>query len=208
MWREENTHPGKQACYNITLSTVDCVDIFVRPVYKQVVVHTLNYFIEHKGLVVYAWCLMSNHLRLLARPEDGHKIEDIEHDYKSFTTAKIFEAIDTEPETRKSWIMDRFEHFGSIFSLSKKFQVWQTGNSPSHIDLRKTELLLEQFEQIHQHPVRDRIVDAAQEYLYSSARDYSGMKGLVDITKLPAIEQQLAAVENMNGSFLVKYIRN
>jgi len=34
------------------------------------------------------------------------------------------------------------------------------------------------------------------------------MKGLVNITKLPAIEQQLAAAETMNGTFLVKYIRN
>ncbi len=209
MWREENNnHNGKQACYFITFSTVDWVDIFIRPVYKQVVVHTLNHFIEHKGLVVYAWCLMSNHLHLLVRPEDGQAIADVEKEYKTFTTQKILEAIDTEPEIRRTWMMDRFEQFGNLFGFSKKFHVWQNCSSPLFIDLHKTDLLLDQFDHIHQNPVRDRIVDTAPEYLYSSARDYSGMKGLVHITKLPAIEQQLAAAENMNGSFLVKYIRN
>ena len=209
MWREINNHSeGRQACYFITFSTVDWVDIFIRPVYKQVIVHTLNHFIEHKGLTVYAWCLMSNHLHLLICAEEGQSIAEVEKEYKNFTTQKILEAIDTEPELRKTWMLDRFEHFSHLFSLSKKFQVWQTCSSPVHIELSKTDILLEHFDHIHENPVRDRIVDSAPEYIYSSARDYSGMKGLVHVTKLPAIEQQLAAAENMNGTFLVKYIRN
>lgn len=208
MWREEQNNDGKQACYFITFSTVDWVDIFIRPVYKQVVVHTLNHFIEHKGLTVYAWCLMSNHLHLMISPEDGCTVAEIEKEYKNFTTQKILEAIDTEPNLRKAWMMDRFEHFGNLFSASKKFHVWQNCSNPVHIDLRKTDILLEHFDHIHQNPIRDRVVDIPSEYLYSSARDYSGMKGLVHITKLPAIEQQLAAAENINGGFMVKYIRN
>ena len=68
--------------------------------------------------------------------------------------------------------------------------------------------MLEHFEYIHQTPVREKIVDMPIEYKYSSARDYSGINGLVNIIKLPAIEQQLAASETMNGNFFVKYIRN
>ena len=208
MWHDEIENEGKQTCFFITINTVDWVDIFIRPVYKQVIVHTLNHFIEHKGLVVYAWCLMSNHLHLLIKPEEGSSVADIEKEYKNFTTEKILEAIDTEPQLRKSWMMERFEHFGNIFNGSKKYHVWQTCSNPIFLDMKKTDILLEHFDHIHQNPVRDRVVDTAAEYLYSSARDYTGMKGLVHVTKLPAIEQQLAAAENMNGSFLVKYIRN
>jgi putative transposase len=209
MRREIHKHSeGKQACHFMTFSTIDCVDIFIRPVYKQVIVHTLNHFIDHKGLKVYAWCLMSNNLRLLASAEDGESIAQMEKEYKAFTTQKIFEAIDTEPEMRKTWMMDRFEHFGHLFSVSKKFHIWQGSSNPVHIDLHKTDVVLDHVEQIHESPVRDRIVDSAPEYIYSSARDYSGIQGLVHVTRLTAIEQQLAAAENMNGTFLVKYIRN
>jgi putative transposase len=198
----------KRACYFITFQTVDWIDIFIRPVYKQVIVHTLNHFIDSKGLELYAWCLMPHHLHLLARADNGPVIAEVEKEYKTFTTTKILEAIDTEPAIRKEWMMERFENFGNKMGSMKKYHVWQNCSNPLYIDLEKKDILLEHFEHIHQNPVRDRVVDTPSEYLYSSARDYTGMKGLVNITKLPAIEQQLAAAENMNGSFLVKYIRN
>jgi REP element-mobilizing transposase RayT len=206
--QSENEFGEKEACYFITFQTVDWVDVFIRPVYKQVIVHTLNHFIETKGLVVYAWCLMSNHLHLLAQAKQGSVIAELEKEYKSFTTTKILEAIDTEPEARRKWMMHQFENFGTMLGLMKKYHVWQNCSHPLYIDFKKKELLLEHFEYIHQNPVRDKIVDIPGEYKYSSARDYSGLQGLVNIVKLPAIEQQLAASETMNGNFFVKYIRN
>lgn len=196
----------KTACF-ITLQTVDSVDIFVRPVYKQVIVHTLNHFIESKGLIVYAWCLMTHHLHLLVAG-DCKSLEELKSEYKRFTTKKILEAIETEPEGRKDWMLRRFECQGSILGFMKKHQIWQETIKPSYIDIDKDDLLLEKFDFIHQNPVRDRIVDTPAEYLYSSARDYTSSTGLVNITKLPTIELQLAAAETMNGNFFVKYIRN
>jgi len=35
---------------------------------------------------------------------------------------------------------------------------------------------------IHNNPVRAELVGRAEDYLYSSARDYAGEKGLVEIT--------------------------
>ena len=204
----EKDYRGMEACYFITFQTVDWVDVFIRPVYKQVIVHTLNHFIESKGLVVYAWCLMSNHLHLLAQTSNGASIADLEKEYNGFTTTKILEAIETEPEARRKWMLHQFENTLNNRVMVQQYQVWQNCNHPVLIDSRKKNLLLEHFEYIHQTPVRDKIVDMPVEYKYSSARDYSGINGLVNIVKLPAIEQQLAASETMNGNFFVKYIRN
>ena len=208
MLRSINNNNNRQACYFITFNTVDWVDIFIRPVYKQVIVHTLNHFIDNKGLSVHAWCLMSNHLHLLAQAKEGHTIGEIEKEYKSFTNAKILEAIDTEPEARKEWMLARFENFATRLGLLKKFQVWQNCTNPVYIDTRNISTTLEYFQFIHDNPVRDRIVDMAIDYSYSSARDYAGMKGLVNVNKISTVEQQLAASESINGNFFVKYIRN
>ncbi len=59
------------ACYFLTLNTVDKIDVFVRPAYKQVIADSLNYFISTQGLVVYSWCLMSSHLHLAIRTKEG-----------------------------------------------------------------------------------------------------------------------------------------
>ena len=208
MLRSINNNNNRQACYFITFNTVDWVDIFIRPVYKQVIVHTLNHFIDNKGLSVHAWCLMSNHLHLLAQAKEGHTIGEIEKEYKSFTNAKILEAIDTEPEARKEWMLARFENFATRLGLLKKFQVWQNCTNPVYIDTRNISTTLEYFQFIHDNPVRDRIVDMAIDYSYSSARDYAGMKGLFNVNKISTVEQQLAASESINGNFFVKYIRN
>ena len=204
-----DTHlPGTQAWYFITLNTGDWVDVFIRPVYKQVVVHTLNHFIDNKGLIVHAWCLMTNHLHLLIQAKEGYVIAEIEKEFKSFTATKILEAIDTVPEVRKDWMLKRFENFSNLLGLMKKYHVWQSSSSPVFIDLKKTDALIDHLSFIHDNPVRDRFVDTAADYPYSSARDYAGMNGLVNITKLTAVEQQLAAAESLNSNFFVKYIRN
>jgi len=134
-------------------------------------------------------------------------IAEIEKEFKSFTTRKILEAIDTEPAVRKKWMLDRFENFSNMLGMIKKFQVWQTCSSPNLLDVKKKEMLLEYVDHIHNNPVRDRIVDTSCDYLYSSARDYSGMQGLVNISKLSMIDQQLVTSDT-TSSFFGKFIRN
>jgi len=199
---------GRHAGCFITFNTIDWVDVFIRPVYKQVIVHTLNHFIDQKGLVLHAWCLMTNHLHLLGQADQGYAFGEIEREFKSFTTTKVLEAIDTEPEARKDWMLKRFESVGSRLGLMKKYHVWQNANNSQYIDLRKTDSLIEHFSFIHENPVRDRFVDTASDYPYSSARDYMGMKGLVNVNKLTHVEQHLAAAESFNKNFFVRYIRN
>ncbi len=195
-----------RSCFFLTLNTIDCVDVFIRPVYKQVVVHTLNHFIEQDKLNVYAWCLMSNHLRLLVQIDNEDELTRFQQEFKTFTTEKILEAIDAEPEVRRSWMLWHFKNLNER-SINHSLRIWQTNNVWNKVDQCNHDLLQDHFEHIHQEPVRDRIVDSPIEYKYSSARDYMGMKGLVNISKLPYIAKRLAVSENINGGFLVKYVR-
>ena len=53
--------------YYLTSTVVDWVDVFTRPVYKQIIVDSLRFCQEKKGLIIYGWVLMSNYLHLLAQ---------------------------------------------------------------------------------------------------------------------------------------------
>lgn len=208
MNREENPLPLRKDCHFITFNVADWVDVFIRPVYKQIIVHSLNHFIEHNRIAVFSWCLMTNHLHLVLQTKDDSPVASFEKDFKNFTTKKILEAIAVEPPVRRKWMMARFENFSNVLGIMKKYQVWQTCSNPIHIDLFHTSLLTEYILYIHSNPVRDRVVTASEDYLYSSARDYACMQGLVNITKFTAVEKQISAIEDVTAHFFGKYIHN
>ena len=54
-----------EAVYFVTFTTVNWIDVFTRPIYKEIIVDSLNYCIKNKGLMVYAWVIMSNHVHLV-----------------------------------------------------------------------------------------------------------------------------------------------
>ena len=58
----------------LTFTVTDWIDVFSRKEYKFEIVDSLNYCIKHKGLTVFAWCLMSNHIHLVCRAEEGFRI--------------------------------------------------------------------------------------------------------------------------------------
>ncbi|MDR6194071.1 transposase [Siphonobacter sp. SORGH_AS_0500] len=55
--------------YFMTMTVVDWVDVFTRPVYKDIIVNALKYCQQAKGLEIYGWVLMTNHLHLMASAE-------------------------------------------------------------------------------------------------------------------------------------------
>ena len=182
MEEKKKNIPDQKACSYITFNTVDWVDVFIRPVYKQIIVDALNSYIVSRGLIVYAWCLMTNHLHLLARNSEKGGLALIERDFKRLTTNTILEAIDAEPDTRRAWMLNRFEQCSQSLKRLERFQVWQTCSNPSFIDFKEPFKLKEKVLHIHENPLRDKIVDKPENYLFSSATDYAGLKGLVRTT--------------------------
>ena len=121
------------ACYVLTLNTVDKIDVFVRPAYKQVIADALNYFIDAQGLTVYCWCLMSSHLHLVVRTKDGTAPAYFEKDFKKFTTPAILKTIEMEMDFRREWMMQHFEEYPKSLRRLEKFNLWQNCSSPLRI---------------------------------------------------------------------------
>lgn len=169
----------QNAVYFITFTVVDWVDVFTRKEYKVVIVDSLNYCIANKGLEVYAWCLMSNHIHLICKADENSRISDIIRDFKKFTAKTILDKIKTETESRRDWMLYRFEFAGKYDNRISKYRFWQDTNHAIQLDNSK--LIDQKINYTHENPVRAMIVGRQEDYLYSSARDFSGEKGLVNI---------------------------
>ena len=77
------------------------------------------------------------------------------------------------------WMM---ESAGKKNSNNIGFQLWQQHNKP--VELFNQKMAWQKLEYIHQNPIVAGIVEKPEDYLYSSARDYYGMKGLIEINLL------------------------
>ena len=165
--------------YYLTLTVEEWIDVFSRPAYKHIIVESLNYCIINKGLEVYSWCLMSNHLHLIASAKEEGNLSDILRDFKKFTSKTLITAIKEIPESRREWMLNLFWYAGKNNKKIKYFKIWQDGNDAQEI--HSDAFLDEKMNYIHNNPVRAELVANPEDYLYSSARDYAGEKGLVDI---------------------------
>jgi len=173
-------HISEGYAYFLTMTVVNWIDVFTRPDYKHIIVDALKYNQKNKGLLIYGWCLMSNHLHLIAEADEGYHLSNILRDFKKFTSKAIVQEIQDNPvESRKKWLLNQFEYAGKYKSDIKNFKFWQDGNEAKEI--HSTAFLEQKLDYIHENPVKAEIVEYAHEYLYSSAKNYAGETGLFEI---------------------------
>jgi len=164
----------------MTDTVVDWIDIFTRPTYKHIILESMQYCMQHKGLKIHAWVLMSNHLHTIVSCEENVKIGNIWRDFKKFTSKKILATLENDTtESRREWILDRFAFRASNDNRLKQYKCWQDGNGEQLIF--SDDYLQQKLNYIHNNPVKAEYVNTPEEYRYSSAIDYTGGKGLLEI---------------------------
>ena len=165
----------------LTLTLVEWVDLFTREKYRQIIIESLKYCIAEKGLVLYAYVIMSNHVHLIAKiRNDGVSLTNIIRDMKRFTAGKIYEELKSDDkESRRNWLLWIFESQGKRSSSNKNIKIWRHENHPVVLDTN--EIIDERLNYIHENPVRAGTCYTAEDYVYSSAGVYAGEKGILEI---------------------------
>lgn len=165
--------------YFVTFAVVEWFDVFTRNEYKNIIVDSLQYCQRLKGMEIFSWCIMTSHVHLVFRGAGSQKPELLLGDFKRFTSKAIVKAIMENPkESRKEFLLDQFLKAGSKSSNVNKYQFWRHDNKP--IELWNNKVIDQKIEYIHQNPVEEGLVFRAEDYVYSSAVDYAGEKGILD----------------------------
>ena len=145
----------------------------------MVIVDSLKYCQQNKGLTIFGWCLMTSHLHLIAMASGEPTMSEILRDFKKFTSKKIVKQIIEEPESRRKWLLSDFEYAGRYLQRIENYKFWQDGSHAMVI--YSPEFFYQKLEYIHNNPVKEMIVEHPEEYLFSSARNYAGRTALLDI---------------------------
>lgn len=177
----------------ITATVVDWVDVFTRKNYRDIVIECLDFCIGEKGMVLYGYVIMSNHIHMVVQSNNG-ELSNLIRDFKKFTATKILEKIQSEPESRREWILERFKLAAESHTRNKNYQFWKYGNHPEEI--YSNTFMWSKLDYIHLNPVRAGIVEKASHYIYSSASNYVSDNGLLKIEKA---DTPIVDVLNLNN---------
>jgi len=172
----------ENALHFLTFTVVGWVDIFSRKVYRDLIIDNLDYCRKNKGLELYAYVVMTNHIHLVAKAKEGYKLSEIVRDYKKFTSKEIKKLLDDPVESRREWMKILFAKAGEWNSNNVDFQFWKQNNQP--IELYSNHVIDQKLDYIHNNPVKAGFVENPEDYLYSSARFYAGMDYLLKIDRM------------------------
>ena len=168
-----------EGIYFVSFAVVEWIDVFTRNEYKNILLESLEYSQKEKGMEIFAWCIMTNHVHLVFRSVKGQKPELLLGDIKRYTSKAIVKAIKENPrESRKEWLLEQFKKAGAKSSNVNKYQFWRHDNKP--IELWSNKVIDEKINYIHNNPVEGGLVFKAEDYVYSSAIDYAGEKGILN----------------------------
>jgi len=165
----------------LTFTVVYWIDVFSRKTYRDIFLESLVYCRQHKSLEVYGYVIMSNHIHMMVRSAVGD-LSGTVRDLKKFTSKAIVEAIGSNNESRREWILRLMAHAARRQNKEGKYQFWTHDN---HAELLYSNSFIEQkLKYIHDNPVRAGLVQKAEDYLYSSARNYAELDAMMEIDKL------------------------
>jgi REP element-mobilizing transposase RayT len=168
------------SAYSVTFQIMGWVDLFTRQVYRNIAIASFKFCQANKGLAIFGYVIMSNHIHLLAQAQNNN-LSDIIRDFKNFTSQKFLEIIESDRESRSDWMKVVFGYHGK-FKNKQTNQIWTHENHPELIF--SNNFVAQKLDYIHQNPVRAGLVEKPEDYLYSSARNYAGIEAILDITLL------------------------
>ena len=156
--------------YFVTLTVVDWLDVFTHKNHKLKLVESIIFCQKHKGLEIYGWCLMTNHLHMIAKAVGNQTLPEILRDFKNYTAKAIIQQMEDDPESRKAWMLARFKYNGKYLKRIENYKFWQDGNHAETINCNK--IFYQKLDYIHYNPVAAGLCKFPEEYHYSSALFY------------------------------------
>ncbi|MCG6861589.1 MAG: transposase [Chromatiaceae bacterium] len=157
----------------LTCTIIEWLPVFTRQEAVQILFDTWSYQREHEGLKLYGFVILENHLHAVAQAPD---LPETWRRFKSYSARRI---IDLLVENRAEAVLKRLRHARKAQRGDRTHQLWQQGSHPQGIEGEA--MLRQKLEYIHNNPVKRGYVDEPEHWRWSSARNYAGREGLVEV---------------------------
>ncbi len=172
MGRDRYRYGDPSAPHFLTCTVIEWLPLFAQPANVQVLYDSLKYLQAEHRLQLFGYVIMENHCHLLAA---APALAKSMASFKSFTAARIIERLTAiESPSLRLFAMHKARH-----KTDREHQVWQEGSHPKQVEGEG--MLRQKLEYIHNNPVKRGYVDDPVHWRYSSARNYAGQEGLIEV---------------------------
>ena len=159
----------------LTCTILNWLPIFTRKESVNIIIESLKHLQKEENLRLYAYVILENHIHLIAQSDDISK--SMRH-FKSFTAKELLKLLQKE---NAQTLLKKFQFYKKTHKKDRTYQIWQEGYQPKLIQTNT--MMISKIKYIHHNPVKRGYVDEAKHWRYSSARDYEGLNGLIDIER-------------------------
>ena len=166
----EPTHP-----HFLTCTILNWLPIFTRKESVQIIIDSLKHLQKEENLKLYAYVILENHLHIIAQSDDIGKSMRL---FKSFTAKALLKLLQKE---NAQTLLEQFRFYKKAHKTDRTYQIWQEGYQPKLI--QTDAIMIAKINYIHYNPVKRGFVDEAKHWRYSSARDYEGADGLIEVER-------------------------
>jgi len=110
------------------------------------------------------------------------KSDDISKTMQKFKSYTAFELLKLLEKNNASTLLKQFAFHKKAHRKENSYQIWEEGFHPKLI--QSEQMMFEKINYIHHNPVKRGFVDEPEHWRYSSARDYKGVDGLLEVERL------------------------
>jgi putative transposase len=157
----------------MTCTIINWIPVFTRPATVQIILDSFCYLQKEHDLKLYAYVILENHLHWIAQADDLNK--ELNR-FKSYTAKMLVRYFEEDQVER---ILKQFHFYKKNHKIDREYQVWEEGAHPQLLQTQN--MLLQKLDYIHFNPVKRGYVDKPEDWRYSSARNYAGLEGLIDV---------------------------
>ena len=159
--------------YFLTSSVVGWLPVFAHPQFAETILDAWRFLQTERGITLHGYVIMENHLHWIAC---GSDLSEHVGRFKSYTARRI---IDDMRQSGFGGILGQLAGLKAEHKHDQAHQLWQEGNHPKQIQSR--DMMVQKLQYMHNNPVRRGYVDEPEHWRYSSARNYAGEEGLIEI---------------------------
>ena len=159
--------------YFMTCTVVGLLPVFTRPEAVQILLDSWKHLQDHNQFRLLGYVILENHLHLIAQSPN---LATAMQGFKSWTARQV---IDLLEQQRAYVLLDQLSRLKLAHKTESNYQFWQEGSHPKQI--RTDNIMWQKLEYVHRNPVVRGYVDDPIHWRYSSARNYAGQPGLIDV---------------------------
>jgi len=167
----EPTHP-----HFLTCTVLHWLPLFTNKESVEIILESFKHLQKSDNLIIFSYVILENHLHLVAQSDD---ISKTMQKFKSYTAYELLKLLQKQ---NAKILLEQFAFYKKAHKDHTFYQLWEEGFHPKLIQLEA--MMMEKVNYIHHNPVKRGYVYEAKHWRYSSARNYDGQDGLVDIERI------------------------